>query len=126
MKITNGAMLDVIMVLNKFANVGGKLGYAIARTKRLITDNLSDFNTLKDELVVKYGQQNDQGNYYVDPQSENYADFIREITPLLDISVDIDIYKVPKDEFDLPYCEGATVADYDLISTLFTETKKSE
>ena len=56
MKITNGAMLDVIIVLNKFANVGGKLGYAIARTKRLITDNLSDFNTLKDELVVKYGQ----------------------------------------------------------------------
>ena len=126
MKITNGAIVELIETMNKFQGVTGKLAYALAKNRRLLSEHLKDFEEVKSGLIKKYGTEDENGNIAVSPDSENYNAFLEEIVPVLNIAVDVDLFQLDKDEFELPYCENATMNDYSLIEAVFVKQENKE
>lgn len=80
--MTNFALLELIQTLNRFADVTGKLGYAISKTKRRMENEMAIFEGERNKLIMKYGEQDGQGNYTVDPNGEKYSDFAREVSEI--------------------------------------------
>ena len=127
MKITNGAILEVITAIQKFANTDGKLGYVMARALRILTAEIKDYEEKRIILIQKYGTKSKDGeNYTIEPDTENYEKFIDEIIPILNYAIDVNIPQIEEEEFDLPYSPDATVADYNLIEQVFVKRKDRE
>lgn len=124
MKITNGTIVELIEVINKFQDVTGKLAYAMAKNRRILSEHMKDFEEVRNELVKKYGSEDENGNIFINRDSENYQAFVDEIVPILNILVDVDLFQLDKDEFELPYCETATMNDYSLIEAVFVKQDK--
>lgn len=124
MKITNGAILEVIAAIQKFANTDGKLGYVMARALRILTAEIKDYDEKRIALIQKYGEKSeDNGNYVIDPESDKYNEFLDELIPILNYAIDVNVPQVEEEEFDLPYSPDATVADYNLIEQVFVKRK---
>lgn len=122
MKITNGAIVEVIKAIQKFPNADGKLGYVMARTLRILSAEIKDYDEKRIELIQKYGEENGDG-YEVIPGTENYKKFLDELIPIMNYSIDVNIPQIEEEEFDLPYSPDATVADYNLIEQIFVKSK---
>lgn len=121
MKITNGAIVEVIEVINKFQGTTGKLAYAMARNRRVLSECMKDFEEVRNELIKKYGTADEDGSISINQDSENYQAFLEELVPILNLAVDVDLFQLDKDEFELPYCENATMNDYSLIEAIFVK-----
>jgi hypothetical protein len=77
--------------------LSAKLSYKISKNVKKIVDELREYNTLKNKLIVeKYGTQNESGNFQV--MKENLPDFVKELNELLESEVDVDIYPVELDD----------------------------
>jgi hypothetical protein len=124
MKITNGTIVELIEVISKFQNVTGKLAYAMAKNRRILGEHMKDFEEVRNELINKYGETDENGNTFINQNSENYQAFVDEIVPILNILVDVDLFQLDKDEFELPYCENATMNDYSLIEAVFVKQEE--
>lgn len=59
--LTNLALIETLNMLNKFNNVTGKLGYAIARTKSKMMAELKPFEDERNKLIEKYGVVGEDG-----------------------------------------------------------------
>ena len=78
-----------------------------------ITTNIS---TIKQEKIVEYGVKDDDGNYYVNINSDNYQKFKKDMDELYSTDTDIQIQKFKAEdlfEFHLP--SKYLVGLYDLI-----------
>ena len=89
---------EMQFVLKQMLQVKGIVGYKIARNLRMITDELKEYNQVKQELFEKYGTEKD-GNLVIDKFSENYANYLKEIAPYEDQDVDFDFKRITEDEF---------------------------
>ena len=100
----NNKTLDAMnTVLDGYLDKTGKLGYAIARNKRLISDNLTEFSAARRGLVEKYGvtTYDDDGNPLTITVAEgdpNYPKFVEEITPILEAEITVDIFTISSAE----------------------------
>lgn len=136
MKITfnNNALTLCVQKLNNLTQVSGKLGYAISKAKRQFMRELEPFEEQRGILFKKYGQKDPQtGELKISQNSEHYQDFINEITPLLQIETEIDIFQIPREEFEsnesIFKVKDITVSDFDLLQELFIlreQVKKDE
>ena len=126
MKITNGAILEVITTIQKFANTDGKLGYVMARALRILSAEIKDYDEKRIELIKKYGTSEDGDNYTIEPDTENYEKFVQELVPILNYAIEVNIPQIDEEEFDLPYSPNATVADYKLIEQIFVKRKEKD
>ena len=130
MKITmnNMALIELLQTLNRFADVTGKLGYAISKTKKGMESELAVFEVERQKLIRKYGTDDGNGNYSVDEKSESYQDFVKEVTEIAEEQVDIEFFQVSPDVFRKAdyYSEECSVRDYDILEALFVEKPKNE
>lgn len=99
MIMTNIDMFNRLNILQSISSkVTGKLGYAVARNIRKIIDECQDFLKIKDELVHKYGTEDENGNIVIKQNTEEYENFIEELQVYSDIQCDVDIFKVNEEE----------------------------
>ena len=120
MKMTRYALLNGMEVLNKFSFVNGELGYAVAKTKANMKDCFKEFADIRQKILEKYGQQDEKGEWYVDENSESYADYTKEIFETVDQVIEVEISTVPKDVFrnsDI-YNPNCTTLDYEVFARL--------
>ena len=123
-KFNNNTLSIIFEKLNKFTSISGKLGYAISKTKKQIAQQLEPFEEERRKLFEKYGTQDEENHQLkIETDSENYKKFMEQITPLLQIEVEIDVFQLTREEFekheemfDIP---EATVEDFDLLQELF-------
>ena len=123
-KFNNNTLSIIFEKLNKFTSISGKLGYAISKTKKQIVQQLEPFEEERRKLFEKYGTQDEETHQLkIKTDSENYQKFMDQITPLLQIEAEIDIFQLTREEFekheemfDIP---EATVEDFDLLQELF-------
>ena len=122
-EITNFQMINIIPVLNKFADATGKLGYVITRAKTKMIAEVKPFEEERDKLFRKYGTENEDGTYSVDPGSEHFQDFVKELTSILDDKTEIEIRQLTQEEYDAleEFPKEATAKDYELIEDMFVE-----
>ncbi len=126
MKISNGALLLLNGTLVKFPSATGKIGYAIARIKRAIAPQIESIDEVRNNLIKKYGSENENGVYEVkETDTENYSKFIEEFTEILNIEEEYDVYKIKPEEFNLDnlYSDSATVNDYEVVEALLVDRK---
>lgn len=126
MKMTNATMIALVNAIKHFSFVTGKLGYAMARTKSKCIQELEAYNEIQQKIFEKYGTFDDEAqSYYVkEDDKENYDKFNNEIIELLNAEIDVDVYMIPKADFELPYSDSATVQDYEIIESLLVEKDK--
>lgn len=88
--------------LDGYLDKTGKLGYAIARNKRILSENLTEFSCARRGLVEKYGVREYDGDgnlnsITVAESAPEYPKFVEEITPILETEIDVDVFKVSSD-----------------------------
>lgn len=74
----------------------GKLGYAVARNIRLLSTELTEYNDRRNELIRKYGVEND-GVISVENGSEGFYKLMEEMKEYEDIEINIELMKVSED-----------------------------
>lgn len=95
MKLTNIEMSNHLNSLNQISNKAkGKLGYAVARNIRKISDELIEFENIRLEHIHKYGTDNGNGECVIKKDTEEYYKFITDMQEFANISHDVDIYTV--------------------------------
>lgn len=124
MKLTNGTILDIINTLSKFKNQSGLMGYMIAKNLRMLRAEIADCEKFKDELVDKYGKENEDGAKYISEENpETLQKFLNEFLPVLNCEVDINFYQMDKDKFNFDYEEEATVKDYEVLEAVLCKAE---
>lgn len=101
MKLTNKKMDEYFMVLSNMSEKAtGRLGYAIARNLRKLSEELVEYQTLKDKTINKYGEVGDDGvaRIRIDSDSEAFKSFAEDMKEYMDIEHDVQIFTVSEDE----------------------------
>ena len=99
MKLTNRQMDEYCTALSDISEkVSGKLGYAIARNIRKLSEELIEYQTLKNEAIVKHGTTGDDGNSSIEVGSEAFKNYVEDMKEYMAISHDVDIFTVSEEE----------------------------
>lgn len=118
--ITNGGMEVAIEAINKFSSIAtGKEAYAMFRNLRILQSEIQDYTKFKNELVVKYGKETEEGVYSIEPNTEEYNKFLEELLPVINTALEVDVYQL--DNFELPECKTATVNDYLILEQIMAK-----
>ena len=126
-KFSNGSLLELIQVINKFSDCTGKLAYVLNKSKRRMLEEAEDFDKVREGLIRKYGEEDKDGNIAIKPGTENYKNFLNEIIPISQEVVEIDILQLTKEEYDKCdyYSDNVTLRDYELIESIFVSREES-
>jgi len=76
----------------------GKLGYAIARNLRKLSEELVEYQKLKDKAIIKHGTKNENGSSVIEVGSEAFEKYVNEMKEYMSISHDVDIFFVTENE----------------------------
>lgn len=99
MKLKNVEMSNYLTALNNIADkVDGLLAYAVARNIRKIYAEVTEYENLKNDLIVKYGVLGDDGVSRIQVDSEECKKFLKEIEKYTNIEHEVDIYMLNIDE----------------------------
>lgn len=90
---------NLLIALDEFKNIKGKVGVRIARNKRMIEEELREYFQFKLEIFQKYGEEKD-GSLIIDTKGENYKKFVEEIQPLWDEEVNFNFKTVTDEELE--------------------------
>ena len=101
MRLTNKKMDEYFTALSNMSEKAtGRLGYAIARNLRKLSEELVEYQTLKDKAINKYGEVGDDGvaRIRIDPDSEAFKSFTEDMKEYMDIEHDVQVFTVSEDE----------------------------
>ena len=124
MKINNNNIITLINLINKCANnVTGKTAYAMMRNRQTLSRELKPFEEAKEQLIQRYGTVDESGNFNLNqtPGSDEYTSFINELTELLNIEIDMDVYRIPESDFKLEFNDNLKLSEYDMLHTLIVD-----
>lgn len=100
MKLTNDKIFAGIQILEGLHETG-KLGYACARNLRKLRDAGKEFMDKRDELIMKYGEEMEDGRYTI--PADKIPALNAEISEYSEIEHEVDIMQVSPDVF----CSGS-------------------
>lgn len=127
-KFSNASLLELVQVINKFSDCTGKLAYVLNKSKRRMLEEAEDFDKVREGLIRKYGEEDENGNIGIKPGTNAYKDFLNEIIPISQEIVEIDVLQLTKEEYDKCdfYSDDVTLRDYELIESIFIASDKKE
>lgn len=108
--------MQYLMVLRNMPPATGKVGYAIYRNISLLDSATKEFQKMQDDLIMKYGE-----NGRVNQDSPNFGIFITELTPLLDIECEVNLFMIDEDEM---YNDALSYKDYLVLQELIVKPKE--
>ena len=129
MKMTNGIMKVLFDAINKpgFMNgATGQTGYALYRNARILSIELKDYDKVINDAINKYGKKTENGYVIDQSDKKSLEKFTKAVIPVANLEIDVDLYQIPADVFELPYCENATPSDYAIIEEFFVLPEKQE
>ncbi len=128
MKITNGIIKYLLNTLNQpgfTEGASGPTGYAIYRNIRILKEEVKDYDKVIDDALAEYGKKTDDGRFYIDENdTETIQKFREKIDPIAALEVDVDLYQIPKEDFEMPYCATATPNQYAMVEELLILPEK--
>lgn len=109
MKFTNFEMSKHLISLNQISNkVTGKLGYAVAKNIRKFSEEIIEFDNIRNSYICEHGVKDDAGNYSIPTNTKEYDDFLIYIEEYAKIENDVDIFMVDSEEL---YSSSLTASD---------------
>lgn len=124
MKLTNAAIYDLITVINKFGGAKGRTAFVFFRALRKLQDEIKDCDEQKNKLIQKYGKEVENGIVIPRDDQEANDKFIKEFSPILFSTIEVDIPQLTEDEFNSLYDiapEDATMNDYAILDAFMVE-----
>ena len=97
-------MEQMLKALEPALEQRNKVGYAAARNARILQNELTEYLTRKNELVMEYGTPevdengNETGQVSISPMSENFGNFIEEIERYAQIEHDPQLMTIKYEE----------------------------
>ncbi|HAU86816.1 MAG TPA: hypothetical protein DCW90_15400 [Lachnospiraceae bacterium] len=129
MKLANATIYDLIAVINKFGDAKGRTAFVFFRALRKLQDEIKDCDEQKNKLIQKYGKEVENGIAIPRDDKEANDKFIREFTPILFSTIEVDIPQLTEDEFN-SLCDiapkDATMNDYALLDAFMVEHPVAE
>lgn len=104
MKYTNNDMDQMLAALEPLLERKDIIGYAAARNARILRSELSEYASVRDELVMKYGEAdldgdgNPTGSVSLSVNSEKFPQFAEEIERFARIEHEPDLFKLKFEE----------------------------
>lgn len=75
----------------------GKLGYAIARNRRLLTEAATEFLQMKDKLIAQYGEPQGSGSYRLTKEAQDKIN--SELAEFAGIEHEVNVMTVDEETF---------------------------
>lgn len=98
MKLANIEMSNCLSNLKSISGkVTGRLAYAVSRNMRKLSNEVLEFETIKNNLIDQYGEKNEDGVMTIKTGTDSYKKFIEDISEYSDIAHEVDIYTIPSD-----------------------------
>lgn len=94
MKLTNEKMYESASVMSGLEETG-LLGYAIAKNRRKLLEELKEYDAKRSEIVSKYGISRGDGTFAIG----DMAKFREELEPYATLESDVDVMTVPVEVF---------------------------
>ena len=130
MKITNGIIKYLLNTLDQPGFTDGSsglTGYAIYRNIRILKEEVKDYDKVIDDALAEYGKESEDGRIYIDENdTEAIQKFREKVDPIAALEVDVNLYQISKEDFEMPYCPTATATQYAMVEELLTLTVKKE
>lgn len=98
MKKNNIEFDQILYTLEPLLERKGLIGMVAAQNTRVIREAIQEFVTVKNQLIEKYGEKADDGSISIQPSSERFDDFVKELEPYANISHEVEVTKVPMRE----------------------------
>ncbi len=99
MKLTNVQMDNYLQAMQNISEkITGKLAYAVARNMRKISEELVEYQNLKNNAIFKYGEIGEDGRASILIGSDAFKKFVEEMDEYADISHEVAIYKITQAE----------------------------
>ena len=108
MILTNAQMYDSLQIL-AHAEERGVLGFAIARNRRKLAEELREFMAKRDELLAEYGTEESAGAYKLTPEAAQA--FSTALRPYAEMTADVAVYQITAAEF----CSGGLTSSQMLV-----------
>jgi len=125
MKLTNNQMFNYLSQLDAFINrstdKNAKLSYAVARNRRILHENLKEYNEKREELIKKYGTEKD-GVLQIGKENKAALEaFAKELGEYAGIEIEISLHNLSLDIID---SISLSASEMELVYFLFEEEKK--
>lgn len=104
MKYTNNEMDQMLTALEPLLEYRDVIGYAAARNTRILKNELKEYASVRDELVMKYGKPdigedgNPTGSVSLSVESENFQQFLEELERFAQIKHEPKLFKLKFEE----------------------------
>ncbi len=99
MKLTNVQMDNYLQAMQNISEkITGKLAYAVARNMRKISEELVEYQNLKNNAIFKYGEIGEDGRASILIGSDAFKKFVEEMDEYADISHEVAIQKITQAE----------------------------
>ena len=108
MILTNAQMFDSLVVLNQ-SEEKGVLGFAIARNRRKLAEELKEYAAKRDELLKEYGTDEGGGTYSI--PTEKVPAFSTALRPYAEMTTDVSVHQVTAAEF----CSGSLTSSQMMV-----------
>ena len=102
--LKNSEVSSRILQLKPFLNRKDKIGYAAARNTRVLSNQLIEYNTIRNELIQKYGEPDldengmDIGTVSIKISSPKFLDFCKELEPFNNIEHEVEFMVLKYEE----------------------------
>ena len=99
MKLTNVQMDNYLQAMQNISEkITGKLAYVVARNMRKISEELVEYQNLKNNAIFKYGEIGEDGRASILIGSDAFKKFVEEMDEYADISHEVAIQKITQAE----------------------------
>lgn len=99
MKLTNVQMDNYLQAMQEISEkVTGKFAYAVARNMRKISEELVEYQNLKNKAIFKYGETDEMGRASIKIGSDAFEKYVEEMKEYSDITHDVTIQTITKEE----------------------------
>lgn len=121
MKYTNLQLQTYFDILNEVASkVTGKLAYFVTKNARVISNELNEYTTIRNDNIRKYGQEID-GQIKLAYDSPEYTDFCKVMAEYDNIELDVKILKVKPEDL---YTSQLNAVEMDRLSFMIDEEEE--
>lgn len=96
-KLKNIQMEQMVNSLRPLLSRKDEIGYYAARNFRIMSDSLTEYYDIKNNLILKYGEPdldengNQKGSTSINVNSTKFDEFVKELSPFCEIEHEIDI-----------------------------------
>lgn len=97
-KLKNIQMEQRLNSLKLLLDRRDKIGYYAARNYRIMSDSLTEYYEIKNNLIMKYGEPDEKSGTSINVNSESFNTFINELSPFCEIEHEVDIMTAKYDE----------------------------